>query len=71
MSMLSGPVLAETCTGVLDVRVTLTFHTARGRVKPAAGTPDRVIPLAGAPLTTRATPSATGCTAPGAATTGA
>ncbi len=52
VEMLIGNVVNETYTGVLDVRVTLTFHTARGRVKPAAGTPDRVLPLTGATLTT-------------------
>ncbi|MFJ2055569.1 peptide-N4-asparagine amidase [Streptomyces sp. NPDC087908] len=52
VEMLIGNVVNETYTGVLDVRVTLTFHTAQGRVKPAAGTPDRVIPLVGATLTT-------------------
>ncbi|MFB7540316.1 peptide-N4-asparagine amidase [Streptomyces zaomyceticus] len=52
VEMLIGNVVNETYTGVLDVRVTLTFHTAQGRVKPAAGTPDRVIPLTGTTLTT-------------------
>jgi hypothetical protein len=52
VEMLIGNVVNETYTGVLDVRVTLTFHTAQGRVKPAAGTPDRVIPLTGPTLTT-------------------
>ncbi|MFI1716678.1 peptide-N4-asparagine amidase [Streptomyces litmocidini] len=52
VEMLIGNVVNETYTGVIDVRVTLTFHTAEGRVKPAAGTPDRVVPLTGATLTT-------------------
>ncbi|WP_405852051.1 peptide-N4-asparagine amidase A [Streptomyces sp. NBC_00090] len=52
VEMLIGNVVNETYTGVLDVRVTLTFHTAEGRVKPAAGTPDRVIPLTDSTLTT-------------------
>ncbi|MFF4170591.1 peptide-N4-asparagine amidase [Streptomyces sp. NPDC001744] len=52
VEMLIGNVVNETYTGVLDVRVTLTFHTARGRVKPAADTPDRVLPLTGPTLTT-------------------
>ncbi|MFI1975538.1 peptide-N4-asparagine amidase [Streptomyces wedmorensis] len=52
VEMLIGNVVNETYTGVLDVRVTLTFHTAEGRVKPATGTPDRVIPLTDSTLTT-------------------
>ncbi|QGZ47768.1 peptide-N4-asparagine amidase A [Streptomyces sp. QHH-9511] len=52
VEMLIGNVVNETYTGVLDVRVTLTFYTAQGRVKPAADTPDRVMPLGSASLTT-------------------
>ncbi|MET9433176.1 peptide-N4-asparagine amidase [Streptomyces sp. NPDC006551] len=52
VEMLIGNVVNETYTGVLDVRVTLTFYTARGPVKPAADTPDRVIPLHSTSLTT-------------------
>ncbi|MFF9844582.1 peptide-N4-asparagine amidase [Streptomyces sp. NPDC013740] len=52
VEMLIGNVVDDTYTGVIDVRVTLTFHTAQGKVKPAAGTPDRVLPLTGATLTT-------------------
>ncbi|MFG2769645.1 peptide-N4-asparagine amidase [Streptomyces sp. NPDC048350] len=52
VEMLIGNVVNETYTGVLDVRVTLTFYAARGAVKPAAGTPDRVMPLASTSLTT-------------------
>ncbi|MGW7307704.1 peptide-N4-asparagine amidase [Streptomyces sp. NPDC054835] len=52
VEMLIGNVVDDTYTGVIDVRVTLTFHTARGKVKPAAGTPDRVLPLTGATLST-------------------
>ncbi|MFB7863137.1 peptide-N4-asparagine amidase [Streptomyces sp. NPDC056069] len=52
VEMLIGNVVDETYTGVLDVRVTLTFRTAQGAVRPAAGTPDRVLPLDDATLTT-------------------
>ncbi|MFE2234390.1 peptide-N4-asparagine amidase [Streptomyces sp. NPDC059442] len=52
VEMLIGNVVNETYTGVLDVRVTLTFHTARGRTAPVADTPDRVIPLDTATVTT-------------------
>ncbi|MEW1697229.1 MULTISPECIES: peptide-N4-asparagine amidase [unclassified Streptomyces] len=52
VEMLIGNVVNETYTGVLDVRATLTFHTAEGRVEPAADTPDRVLPLTGGTLTT-------------------
>ncbi|MFJ7959102.1 peptide-N4-asparagine amidase [Streptomyces sp. NPDC096319] len=52
VEMLIGNVVNETYTGVIDVHVTLTFHTAQGRTKPAAGTPDRVLPLTDAGLTT-------------------
>jgi hypothetical protein len=50
VEMLIGNVVDDTYTGVLDVKVTLTFYTARGRAKAAA--PDRVIPLDGGALTT-------------------
>ncbi|MEU3607497.1 peptide-N4-asparagine amidase [Streptomyces sp. NPDC035033] len=52
IEMLIGNVVNDTYTGVLDVKVTLTFYAARGAVEPAAGTPDRVLPLTGATLTT-------------------
>ncbi|WP_329123391.1 peptide-N4-asparagine amidase [Streptomyces sp. NBC_01353] len=52
VEMLIGNVVNETYTGVIDVRVTLTFFTARGTVKPAANTPDRVLPLDSTGLTT-------------------
>ncbi|MER8232437.1 peptide-N4-asparagine amidase [Streptomyces sp. NPDC094049] len=52
VEMLIGNVVNETYTGVLDVRVTLVFHTAEGRVRPAEDTPDRVLPLTGGTLTT-------------------
>ncbi|MFI8520239.1 peptide-N4-asparagine amidase [Streptomyces sp. NPDC085481] len=52
VEMLIGNVVDDTYTGIFDVRVTLTFHTAEGGAKPAAGTPDRVLPLTGATLTT-------------------
>ncbi|AXE82133.1 peptide-N4-asparagine amidase [Streptomyces atratus] len=51
VDMLIGNVVNETYTGVIDVKVTLTFYAAEGRTKPAA-TPDKVIPLDGARLTT-------------------
>ncbi|MGW4163119.1 peptide-N4-asparagine amidase [Streptomyces sp. NPDC004788] len=51
VEMLIGNVVNDTYTGVLDVRVTLTFYTAHGKAKPAA-TPDRVLPLTGGSLTT-------------------
>ncbi|MBT2439140.1 peptide-N4-asparagine amidase A [Streptomyces sp. ISL-36] len=52
VEMLIGNVVNETYTGVFDVRVTLTFFTARGQVKSAVDTPDRVIPLDSASPTT-------------------
>ncbi len=52
VEMLIGNVVNETYTGVFDVRVTLTFYTAQGQVRPAANTPDRVIPLVSPSLTT-------------------
>ncbi|MFF3316252.1 peptide-N4-asparagine amidase [Streptomyces sp. NPDC003035] len=52
VEMLIGNVVNETYTGILDVRVTLTFYAARGKVKPAADTPDRVLPLDSTSLTT-------------------
>ncbi|MEU1460394.1 peptide-N4-asparagine amidase [Streptomyces sp. NPDC005727] len=53
VEMLIGNVVDDTYTGVIDVKVTLTFY--RGR--PAAPAPDRVLTLAGAPdATTLTTP---------------
>ncbi|MFG2331489.1 peptide-N4-asparagine amidase [Streptomyces sp. NPDC048604] len=51
VEMLIGNVVNETYTGILDVKVTLTFYAARGTVRPAA-TPDKVLPLENARLTT-------------------
>ncbi|MFC0849708.1 peptide-N4-asparagine amidase [Streptomyces noboritoensis] len=51
VEMLIGNVVDDTYTGVIDVKVTLTFYAADGRVKPAA-TPDKVLPLDGTALTT-------------------
>ncbi|MGX1883000.1 peptide-N4-asparagine amidase [Streptomyces sp. NPDC055287] len=51
VEMLIGNVVNETYTGVIDVRVTLTFYAAEGRTGPAA-TPDRVLTLDGDSLTT-------------------
>jgi hypothetical protein len=51
VEMLIGNVVDGTYTGILDVKVTLTFYTAEGRTK-AAAVPDRVIPLSGTALTT-------------------
>ena len=51
VEMLIGNVVDDTYTGILDVKVTLTFYTAEGRTK-AAAAPDRVIPLTGTALTT-------------------
>lgn len=46
VEMLIGNVVNETYTGVIDVKVTLTFYAAQGRPDPGAGrTPDRVLPL--------------------------
>ncbi|MFF2200533.1 peptide-N4-asparagine amidase [Streptomyces sp. NPDC058145] len=53
VEMLIGNVVDDTYTGVIDVKVTLTFY--RGR--PDAPAPDRVLTLAGAPdATTLTTP---------------
>jgi hypothetical protein len=54
VEMLIGNVVDDTYTGILDVKVTLTFYTAGGRTKAAsrAGVPDRVIPLDSTALTT-------------------
>ncbi|MFD9790047.1 peptide-N4-asparagine amidase [Streptomyces sp. NPDC059070] len=50
VEMLIGNVVDDTYTGVIDVKVTLTFYAAEGRVKPAAA-PDKVLPLDGTALT--------------------
>ncbi|WP_127360508.1 peptide-N4-asparagine amidase [Actinacidiphila soli] len=54
VEMLIGNVVDDTYTGVINVKVTLTFYTAEGRTKaaPAASTPDQVIPLDSTTLTT-------------------
>ncbi|MFJ7158173.1 peptide-N4-asparagine amidase [Streptomyces sp. NPDC101118] len=56
VEMLIGNVVDDTYTGVLDVRVTLTFHTGRPAATPGRGTgrsvPDRVLPVTAAPVTT-------------------
>ncbi|MER5886498.1 peptide-N4-asparagine amidase [Streptomyces sp. NPDC001941] len=44
VEMLIGNVVDDTYTGVIDVKVTATFYTARGAVR-AADAPDRVLPL--------------------------
>ncbi|MDR3081506.1 MAG: peptide-N4-asparagine amidase A, partial [Streptomyces sp.] len=51
VEMLIGNVVDETYTGVIDVKVTLTFYAAKGSTK-AAETPDKVLPLESATLTT-------------------
>ncbi|MCX5182535.1 peptide-N4-asparagine amidase [Streptomyces sp. NBC_00268] len=51
VEMLIGNVVDGTYTGVLDVKVTLTFYAEGGAVKPAA-TPDRVLTLQDGTLTT-------------------
>ncbi|GHB58158.1 hypothetical protein GCM10010347_30440 [Streptomyces cirratus] len=51
VEMLIGNVVDDTYTGVIDVKVTLTFYAAEGRTPPAA-TPDRVIPLTTPSVTT-------------------
>ncbi|WP_328680617.1 peptide-N4-asparagine amidase A [Streptomyces sp. NBC_00322] len=51
VEMLIGNVVNETYTGVLDVKVTLTFYAAGGTAK-AAATPDKVLALDGTSLTT-------------------
>ncbi|MGW6736404.1 peptide-N4-asparagine amidase [Streptomyces sp. NPDC055013] len=48
VEMLIGNVVDDTYTGVIDVKVTLTFYAGR----PAAGTPDRVLTLRDGALTT-------------------
>ncbi|MFF8268589.1 peptide-N4-asparagine amidase [Streptomyces sp. NPDC016562] len=45
VEMLIGNVVNDTYTGVIDVKVTLTFYAAEGATRPASGTPDRVLPL--------------------------
>ncbi|MFE2164270.1 peptide-N4-asparagine amidase [Streptomyces sp. NPDC059447] len=52
VEMLIGNVVDDTYTGVIDVKVTLTFHAAEGRTPPAADTPDRVLPLTTPAVTT-------------------
>ncbi|WP_443064454.1 peptide-N4-asparagine amidase [Streptomyces sp. NBC_00539] len=51
VEMLIGNVVDDTYTGVIDVKVTLTFYAAEGRTRPAV-TPDRVIPLTTPSVTT-------------------
>ncbi len=51
VEMLIGNVVDDTYTGVLDVKVTLTFYAQGGAVKSAA-TPDRVLALQDGTLTT-------------------
>ncbi|MGW9069324.1 peptide-N4-asparagine amidase [Streptomyces yangpuensis] len=51
VEMLIGNVVDDTYTGVIDVTVTLTFHTAGPRT-PAPDTPDRVLPLTAPTITT-------------------
>ncbi|MFK0024341.1 peptide-N4-asparagine amidase [Streptomyces sp. NPDC090798] len=51
VEMLIGNVVDDTYTGVLDVKVTLTFYAEGGAVKSAA-TPDRVLILQDGTLTT-------------------
>ncbi|MFH7598108.1 peptide-N4-asparagine amidase [Streptomyces racemochromogenes] len=51
VEMLIGNVVDDTYTGVIDVRVTLTFYAAEGRTRPAPA-PDRVLPLATPGVTT-------------------
>ncbi|MEW2135828.1 peptide-N4-asparagine amidase [Streptomyces sp. NPDC005409] len=46
VEMLIGNVVNDTYTGVIDVKVTLTFYAAEGATPPASDTPDRVLPLA-------------------------
>ncbi|WP_369777140.1 peptide-N4-asparagine amidase [Streptomyces sp. R33] len=53
VEMLIGNVVNETYTGVIDVKVTLTFYAADGdRHAPAPDTPDRVLPLTTPSVTT-------------------
>ncbi|MFI1645340.1 peptide-N4-asparagine amidase [Streptomyces avidinii] len=51
VEMLIGNVVDDTYTGVIDVRVTLTFYAADGRTR-APDTPDRVLPLTSPAVTT-------------------
>ncbi|MFD4919158.1 peptide-N4-asparagine amidase [Streptomyces virginiae] len=51
VEMLIGNVVDDTYTGVIDVKVTLTFYAADGR-DPAPDTPDRVLPLTTPSVTT-------------------
>ncbi|MGP3689841.1 peptide-N4-asparagine amidase [Streptomyces sp. IBSNAI002] len=51
VEMLIGNVVNDTYTGIIDVKVTLTFYAAEGRTGPAA-TPDRVLPLTTPAVTT-------------------
>ncbi|MEU9288074.1 peptide-N4-asparagine amidase [Streptomyces sp. NPDC048275] len=53
VEMLIGNVVDDTYTGVLDVKVTLTFYSTEKTAKPAAATtPDRVLTLQNGTLTT-------------------
>ncbi|WP_406513341.1 peptide-N4-asparagine amidase A [Streptomyces sp. NBC_00161] len=53
VEMLIGNVVNDTYTGVIDVKVTLTFYAAdRDRHTPAPDTPDRVLPLTTPSVTT-------------------
>ncbi len=45
VEMLIGNVVDDTYTGILDVRVTLTFYAGRTDAKTAKSTPDRVLTL--------------------------
>ncbi|MFI1393860.1 peptide-N4-asparagine amidase [Streptomyces sp. NPDC020681] len=51
VEMLIGNVVNETYTGVIDVKVTLTFYAAEATARPAT-TPDKVLALNGTSLTT-------------------
>ena len=51
VEMLIGNAVDDTYTGVIDVKVTLTFYAADGRTAPAAA-PDKVLPLDTAQVTT-------------------
>ncbi|KIF06731.1 peptide-N4-asparagine amidase A [Streptomyces sp. RSD-27] len=51
VEMLIGNVVDDTYTGVIDVKVTLTFYAAEGRTRPAPA-PDRVLPLTTPDVTT-------------------
>ncbi|MFB9518087.1 peptide-N4-asparagine amidase [Streptomyces purpureus] len=52
VEMLIGNVVNDTYTGVIDVKVTLTFYPATGPAKTPPTVPDRVVPLDSATLTT-------------------